>query len=86
MLLASIPALEAVIGMRDNVYYRDVTVSPDGSIYLYHAPLTGYVKPPYRVLFLGLTDGRVSLGFSGVCRGRGFFLVESMSIRAVSRP
>ena len=43
-----------------SVYYGSLLVSPDGSMYLYHAPLTGYSQPPYGALILGLTDGSAS--------------------------
>ena len=59
-LLADIPALQKKDARQDHVYYGELSLSPDGSMYLYQAPLIDYPKPPYGALILGMTDGSAS--------------------------
>ena len=54
------------------ISYGELSVSPDGSMFLYQAPSAKPEDPSYGVLILGLTAGSASWNLSSVADGQNF--------------
>jgi len=59
LYLASIPPNETPEYDDSPPYFGQLSVSPNGTMFLYRSPLRGFQGPPYRALLLGAVDGSV---------------------------